>query len=108
MGFLPKFFNNGPIKLIIIGFLILTLLKNILLGGMGGGGNDNGNYYYYSSSSSIIETRTYSRDEETGQPRTETSRKESSSIRSNIPGIVVKENNENNNNNDNNDNEKIN
>eukprot|EP00751_Fragilariopsis_kerguelensis_P021492 CAMPEP_0170888496 /NCGR_PEP_ID=MMETSP0734-20130129/38501_1 /TAXON_ID=186038 /ORGANISM="Fragilariopsis kerguelensis, Strain L26-C5" /LENGTH=139 /DNA_ID=CAMNT_0011276093 /DNA_START=18 /DNA_END=437 /DNA_ORIENTATION=+ len=99
-SFLPKFLNKGPIKLIIIGLVILTLLKNLLLGGMGGG--DNGNYYYYSSSSSFTETRTYSRDEETGQPMTETSRKESSSIRSNIPGIVMNENNNNNNNNDNN------
>jgi len=85
---------NGNGKFVVIALLVLTLLKNLLFGSV----STNQSYYYYSSSSSVYETRTYSRSDD-GQPITQTSRKETSDIRSNIPGINTSTSTMNNNNN---------
>lgn len=64
---------------LVIALLVLTLLKNLLFGGTG----DSENYYYYSySSSSVYETRVNS------DGKTETSRQESSDLKTNIPGLT--------------------
>ena len=85
---------NGNGKFVVIALLVLTLLKNLLFGSV----STNQSYYYYSSSSSVYETRTYSRSDD-GEPITQTSRKETSDIRSNIPGISTSTSTMNNNNN---------
>jgi len=64
---------------LVIALLALTLLKNLFFGGT----SDSENYYYYSySSSSVYETRVNS------EGKTETSRQESSDLKTNIPGLT--------------------
>ena len=74
-----------PANLLVIALLVLTLLKNLLFGGV----NDSDNYYYYSySSSSVYETRL---NPDGSRTTTETSRKESSDLKTNIPGLTDKD-----------------
>jgi hypothetical protein len=67
---------------LVVALLVLTLLNNLLFGG-----SDSDFYYYsYSSSSnSVYETRI---NPDGSQTTTETSRKESSNIKTNIPGLT--------------------
>ena len=65
-----------------VGILAILMLV-IGLSGLFGSSGDNPNYYYYSYQSSVYETRTYN---DYGQLE-DTSRKESSEIKSNIPGL---------------------
>jgi len=76
--------NTFSAQGLITALLVLTLLKNLFLGGSGG---DSGNNYYYSfsSSSSVYETRI---NPDGSRTTTETSRKESSYSKSNIPGRI--------------------
>ena len=70
---------------LVVVLLVLTLLKNLLFGG----GMDSDNYYYYSySSSSVYETRV---NPDGSRTTTETSRKESSDLKTNIPGLTDKD-----------------
>ena len=68
----------------IVGILAMLMLAIGLSGLFGSNnGGDNPNYYYYSYQSSVYETRTYN---DNGQLE-DTSRKETSEIKSNIPGL---------------------
>ena len=70
---------------LVVALLVLTLLKNLLFGGI----NDSGDYYYYSySSSSTYETRI---NPDGSRTTTETSRKENSDLKTNIPGLTDKD-----------------
>lgn len=70
---------------LVVALLVLTLLKNLLFGGI----NDSGDYYYYSySSSSTYETRI---NPDGSRTTTETSRKENSDLKTNIPGLTEKD-----------------
>ena len=61
---------------LVVVLLIFTLFKNLLFA------NSSSDYYYYSySSSSVVETRVNS------EGKQETSRKESSDLKTNIPGL---------------------
>ena len=61
---------------LVVALLIFTLFKNLLFA------SSSSDYYYYSySSSSVVETRVNS------EGRQETSRKESSDLKTNIPGL---------------------
>ena len=74
-----KFHLGGSL---VVALLALTLLKNIFFGGT----SDSENYYYYSySSSSVYETRVNT------EGKTETSRQESSDLKTNIPGLADKD-----------------
>lgn len=76
--------SKWPLSGWITALLAFTLLKNLFFGG----GND-ADYYYYSyssSSSSVYETRI---NPDGSRTTTETSRKESSDLKSNIPGLTV-------------------
>lgn len=74
-----------PANLLVVALLVLTLLKNLLFGGV----DSSDNYYYYSySSSSVYETRL---NPDGSRTTTETSRKESSDLKTNIPGLTDKD-----------------
>jgi len=61
---------------LVVALLIFTLFKNLLFA------SSSSDYYYYSySSSSVVETRV------NAEGRQETSRKESSDLKTNIPGL---------------------
>ena len=78
---------GGPlVPLLLVGLLIW----NLLFGG-GRGTNSNGDYYYYSYSRTVIEN-----SRSVDGRRIETSRQESRSVRSNLPGFA--DNNKSNNN----------
>ena len=74
--------NRPSAGFLVVALLVLTLLKNLVFGG----GSDS-DYYYYSyssSSSSVYETRI---NPDGSQTTTETSRKENSDLKTNIPGL---------------------
>mmetsp|Transcript_9046 Transcript_9046/g.18967 ORF Transcript_9046/g.18967 Transcript_9046/m.18967 type:complete len:324 (+) Transcript_9046:265-1236(+) len=78
--------NNLSASFVLTALLVLTLLKNLFFGGGGGGTDSNYYYYSYSSSSSIVyETRT---NPDGSRTTTETSRNDSSNMKSNIPGLT--------------------
>jgi DNA polymerase sigma len=68
---------------LVTALLVLTLLKNLVFGG--GGDSDFYYYSYSSSSSSLYETRI---NPDGSRTTTETSRQESSDLKTNIPGLT--------------------
>ncbi len=83
---LPPSKNKLPSgTFLVVALLVLNLLKNLFFGGI----NDSSNYYYYSySSSSVYETQI---NPDGSRTTTETSRKESSDLKTNIPGLTDKD-----------------
>ncbi len=67
---------------LVAALLVLTLLKNLFFGGA----SDSESYYYYSySSSSVYESRL---NPDGSRSTTETTRQESSDLKTNIPGLT--------------------